>query len=88
MDLVSFKNEKGLRTLIKKNLNKEYHPGTKPSIDFIFKILEEAYDSGVSYDVSDMRGQIFTFAANSTNQSEYCMKLVNKMHFKSTERNL
>ena len=85
MDLVSFKNEKGLRTLIKKNLNKEYHPGTKPSIDFIFKILEEAYDSGVSYDVSDMRGQIFTFAANSTNQSEYCMKLVNKMHFKSEE---
>lgn len=85
MDLVSFKNEKGLRTLIKKNLNKEYHPGTKPSIDFIFKILEEAYDSGVSYDVSDMRGQIFTFASNSTNQSEYCMKLVNKMHFKSEE---
>lgn len=85
MDLVSFKNEKGLRTLIKKNLNKEYHPGTKPSIDFIFKILEEAYDSGVSYDVSDMRGSIFTFASNSTNQAEYCMKLVNKMHFKSEE---
>ena len=32
-----------------------------------------------------MRGQIFSFASNSTNQSEYCMKLVSKMHFKSEE---
>ena len=32
-------SEKGLRTLIKRNLNKEIHPATKPSIDFIYKIL-------------------------------------------------
>ncbi len=83
MDYVSFKNEKGLRNMIIRNLNKEIHPGTKPSIDFIHKILEEAYDSGISYDVSDMRGAIFNFACNSTHQSEYCMKLVGKMHFKS-----
>ncbi|WP_300958506.1 DUF5906 domain-containing protein, partial [Bacteroides acidifaciens] len=38
-------SEKGLRTLIKRNLNKEIHPGTKPSIDFIYKILEDAYSS-------------------------------------------
>ena len=37
------KSEKGLRTQIKRNLNKEYHPATKPSIDFIYKILEDAY---------------------------------------------
>lgn len=76
-------NEKGIRTLIKKNLNKEYHPGTKPSVDFIYKILEDAYASGVNYDVSDMRGSVLAFAANSTNQADYCIKLVNKMHFKS-----
>ena len=35
------KSEKGLRSLIKKNLNKESHPATKPSVDFIYKILEE-----------------------------------------------
>ena len=35
----SIKSEKGLRTLIKRNLNKEIHPGTKPSIDFINKIV-------------------------------------------------
>jgi len=81
----AIKNEKGLRTLIKKNLNKEIHPGTKPSIDFIFKILDDAYTSGMKYDVTDMRNAIIAFAANSTNQADYCIKLTNKMHFKSDE---
>ena len=79
------KNEKGIRTQIKKNLNKEYHPATKPSIDFIYKILEEAYESGIHYDVTDMRNAVLAFAANSTNQSDYCIKLVNKMQFKSAD---
>lgn len=79
----SVQSEKGLRTLIKKNLAKEIHPGTKPSVDFIFKILEDAYNSGLNYDVTDMRNEIFAFAANSTNQADYCIKLVNKMKFKS-----
>jgi len=79
------KSEKGLRTLIKRNLNKEIHPGTKPSIDFIYKILEDAYASGLNYDITDMRNAILAFAANSTNHSDYCIKLVNKMQFKSEE---
>ena len=86
--LVNFeaiKNEKGLRTLIKRNLNKEIHPGTKPSIDFIYKILEDAYSGDLKYDVSDMRNAVLAFAANSTNQADYCLKLVNKMKFKSEE---
>lgn len=81
----SIKNEKALRTMIQKNLNKEYHDATKPSVDFIFKILEEAYGSGMNYDVTDLRPRILAFANNSTNQSEYCVKLVNKMHFHSDE---
>ena len=81
----AIKSEKGLRTLIKRNLNKEIHPGTKPSIDFIFKILEDAYNSGLKYDVSDMQSAVLAFAANSTHQAEYCIKLVNKMQFKSVE---
>ena len=80
------KSERALRTLIKRNLNKEIHPGTKPSIDFIYKILEEAYDSGLSYDVTDMRNAVLAFAANSTHQADYCIKLVNKMQFKSAEQ--
>lgn len=81
----SIKSEKALRTLIKKNLNKEIHPGTKPSIDFIYKILEDAYNSGMKYDVSDLHNSILAFGANSTNQADYCIKLINKMKFKSDE---
>lgn len=81
----AIKSEKGLRTLIKRNLNKEIHPGTKPSIDFIYKILEDAYSNGLNYDVTDMRNAILAFAANSTHQADYCIKLVNKMQFKSED---
>lgn len=80
------KSEKGLRTQIKRNLNKEYHPATKPSIDFIYKILEEAYSSDLKYDVTDMRNAVLAFAASSTHQADYCIKLVNKMQFKSAEQ--
>lgn len=80
------KNEKSIRTLIKNNLHKEYHASTKSSIDFINKILEEAYESDLHYDVSDMYNAVLAFAANSTNQSQYCIKLVNSMHFKSKDQ--
>ena len=78
-------NEKALRTIIKKNLNKEYHGATKPSVDFIFKVLEDAYNSGIKYDVSDMKNSIFAFAAQSSHQSDTCLKLVKKMKFKSDD---
>lgn len=81
-------NEKTLRIMIKKNLNKEIHQGTKPSIDFIYKILEDAKNAGFPYDVSNMRNSVLAFAANSTHQSDYCIKLVNKMEFKSEERSV
>lgn len=79
------KNEKHLRVMIKKNLNKEFHSSTRCSIDFIHKLLEDAYASDLCYDVSDMRNAVLAFAANSTNQADYCIKLVNRMHFKSEE---
>lgn len=82
----AIKSEKGLRTLIKRNLNKEIHPGTKPSIDFIYKILKDAYSSELNYDITDMRNAVLAFAAGSTNQADYCIKLVNKMQFKSKDQ--
>ena len=85
VDFDAVKSEKALRTLIKRNLNKEIHPATKPSIDFIYKILEETYSSGLNYDVTDMYNSVFAFAANSTNQADYCIKLVGKMQFKSED---
>ena len=78
-------SEKGLRTLIKANLNKEIHHATKPSIDFIYKLLEEARTDGLNYDVTDMRNAVLAFAASSTHQADYCIKLVNKMQFKSQD---
>lgn len=84
----AIKTEKGIRTLIKKNLKKEIHPGTKPSIDFIYKILDDAYKSDLNYDVSDMKPAVLSFAASSTHQADYCIKLVNKMQFKSKEPSL
>lgn len=89
--LVNFdgiKSEKMLRTLIKRNLNKEYHAGTKPSVDFIYKILEDAHSSDLGYDVTDLRNAVFAFAASSTNHADYCIKLVNKMQFKSADPSL
>ena len=77
------KSEKALRGRIEKCLRKEHHGATKPEVDFIFKILEDAYNSDLVYDVSDMRPKILAFANNSTNQADTCLKTVNKMHFYS-----
>ena len=82
------KSERSLRNLISRNLNKEIHPGTKPSIDFIHKILEDAVKSDLKYDVTDMRPKILAFANNSTNQAEYCVKLVAQMKFKSDDNSI
>ncbi len=79
----TIKSEKGLRQLIERNLKKEIHPGTKPSVDFIHHILEEAYESGMEYDVSDMRSRIMAFANNSTHQSKTCLETVQEMKFSS-----
>ena len=79
------KNERSLRNLIQRNLRKEIHHATKPSVDFIYKILDDAYNSGLSYNVSDMESSILAFASNSTNQALYCIKTVEAMRFKSRD---
>lgn len=78
-------SEKGLRTTIKQCLNKEHHGATAPEVSFIFKILDDAYNSGMHYDVSDMKGAVTAFAMDSTNQADKCLKQVAQMHFKSDE---
>lgn len=81
----TIQSEKGLRDLIDRNLRKEIHPGTKPSVDFIHKILEDAYLSGMDYDLSDLKPKILSFANNSTNQPLQAIKMVQLMKFKSDE---
>ena len=86
LDQKVMSSERGLRQLIARNLRKEIHPGTKPSIDFIYKILEDAYNSEMEYDVTDLRPAIIAFANNSTHQPLPSLKVVQQMHFKSKEK--
>lgn len=74
-----------LRRQIEQCLAGEVHPNTAPSVSMIQHLLQEAYDSGMQYDVSDMRNAILGFAASSTNQSANCIKMVTKMKFKSDD---
>jgi Family of unknown function (DUF5906) len=85
LDVKTLQSEKGLRELITRNLRKEIHPGTKPSIDFIAKILDDAHKSGMAYDVTDMRPKIMAFANNSSNHALDCLKVVKNMKFKADE---
>lgn len=88
VDFVRIENEKMLRNLIAKNLRKEIVPATKPSIDFIYKDLERCYNDGMIYDVRDLRNKILAFANNSTNNADYCVRLVTKMKFCSEKEPL
>lgn len=83
LDEKQIASEKNLREMIERNLRKEIHPGTKSSVDFIHKVLEDAYASGLAYDVTDMRNRILAFANNSTNQPLAAIKVVGTMRFAS-----
>lgn len=85
VDFKAVASEKQLRAFILRNLEKEYHGYTKPSIDFIKKGLDDAYESGLHYDVSDMQNAVLAFANNSSNNAAYCLKVVSKMKWKSEE---
>lgn len=86
--VINFKgieNEKHLRSLIKKGLNREVFPNTAPSIDFIGHVLEMADNDRLHYDVSNMKNAVLAFAAESTHQATACIRKVNKMKFKSDD---
>ena len=79
-------NEHKMRTAIKGNLEKKYHSSTRPSIDFIVKIFEDAVAAGTKYDLRDMRQDILSFATSSSNQAPYCIKAVSKIKFSTIEQ--
>ena len=85
IDWDGYKNEKVLRAMIIKNLKKEYHPATKPSVDYINDLLNKAYESGATYDVRDMQNDILAFAMGSTHKADYCVGLVANMRFCSKD---
>lgn len=82
----AIKDEKHLRALIKKALRKEIEPfATKPCIDFIEKVLKDAYSSGMKYDVSDLKPSVLAFAAASTHNALYCLDKAELMEYKSDD---
>ena len=85
IDKSQMANESSVRKLIASNLRKEHHPGTKSSVDFIAKILQDAFDSGMVYDVQDMRPNVMSFAAKSSNQGAVALKVVRDMKFQSED---
>lgn len=83
IDEKRIKTEKSLRTQIIRNLRKEVHNYTKPSVEFIKKILDDVYNDGLVYDVTDMMPALVEFAACSTHNADYCLNLVNQMKLQS-----
>lgn len=92
VDFKEIKDVKVLERLILRCMLPKDHPdrinreGTKPAVDFIFKLSEDAYNSDLSFDLSGMHDRIIRFAMGSTHNADYCLKLINKMHFKSKDK--
>lgn len=82
VDAKQIASEKGLRTMIARCMHKEFHGHTTPEMQFIKKILDEAYENGLNYNVTDMRPDIIRFASNSTNNAINNLKLESKLHYK------
>lgn len=80
-NLKEIKDEKHLRIMINKNIEKEFHGDTSSSINFVQKILDDAYNSDMAYDVSDMKNALIAFAASSTHQADRCLKIVQNLHY-------
>ena len=84
VNVKTVKNANGIRKMVIRNLGKEFG-STTISMHFIEKILNDAYESGVTYDISDLKPAIISFAANSTNQAKHCLKLIDNLKFKSAD---
>ena len=79
------KSEKRLREKIVDNLNKKVHDNTTQSVSYILQLLDDAYNSGLKYNVSDLDNAVYQFALNSTHQKDNCLKMYYQMKFKSEE---
>lgn len=85
IDFQGVKSEKQLRNFVASCMRKEHHGATKPEVDFIAKALDDAYRSGLKYDISDMRPAVTAFAQGSTNQAQTCLKTCLRMKWKSED---
>ncbi len=75
-------DDKKLHAFIKRCLRKEHHGKTAPEVQFLVSELNKAYESGVTYDCSDMHSTLIAFASASTHQPEQCLKLLRDAKWK------
>ena len=82
VDFEAVKDERHLINIISKCLRKDIsQPYTAPAMSLIKKTLDEAYEAGLKYDVTDMRPAIKAFAMKSHHQKDICMKMAEELHY-------
>lgn len=77
--------ERTMRATIERALRKEYHASTSQSVNLIVQIFNQAYQSGVKYDLSDMESDISLFASSSTNQAKRCLQAIQEIVYSTIE---
>lgn len=85
LSATTFMTEKGVRDLLVRALSRQVHANTKPSMDFIKKVLDDAVAQGTPFDVSDMYDDVFSFAMSSSNQRDVCLEILQGLKFRSDE---
>lgn len=85
LDWNGVKDEEHLRNIIKKDLRKGSFPSTVQSVKHICDVVEDAYDKGLKYDISDLKSDIYAFASGSTHHHAECLKEIREIHYQSEE---
>ena len=82
----AIKDQQHLRNAIEKALRREVAPGsTVCCVSYIGEKLNEAYNSGMKYDVSDMKKRVLAFAYESHNHALECADKAAQFPYKSEE---
>lgn len=82
---MNYKNAREIEENIYKCLKQEIgSPHIATEINFIQKILDEAYDSGIPYDLRYMKKILLDYATLSSKES-ICISTILKMHFCSAD---
>jgi hypothetical protein len=76
VDWEAAKSEAQLRKMIDNSMHKVYKGNTKPEMDFMKMYMASAFESGLKYDLRDLRPAVMNFAANSSHQSDRCIEIV------------
>lgn len=83
----SIESEEQLRELIKKALRREVHANTKPNVDFIKHVVDNAILEGLTFNIADLEPTITAFALTSTNQSKAAVDIALNLQYQNPIKN-